>query len=91
MQELKEAKVGDLVLTVTSAEMAGPDTIWVGGDYYLTTQGNENAYGHFTQVLQREGNRWEIASHSFARPEPITASEISACGLGCRTGFFGYH
>ena len=91
MQELKDAKASDIVLTVTSADMVGRDTMRVGGDYYVVTQGGQKANGHFTQVLRLDGGTWKIASHTFARPEPITASEISACGLRCTTGFYGYH
>jgi uncharacterized protein (TIGR02246 family) len=91
MQELKDAKASDLVLTVTSADMVAPDKMRVGGDYYVVTQGGQKAYGHFTQVLRIDGGTWKIASHTFARPEPITAAEVGACGLGCKTGFRGYH
>jgi uncharacterized protein (TIGR02246 family) len=91
IQQLIDAKAGDIVYTVTTAEIAGPDAIRVGGNYYVTTQTGQRAYGHFTQLLRRDGGVWKIASHTFARAEPITATEIAACGLGCRTGFFGYH
>jgi uncharacterized protein (TIGR02246 family) len=90
MQELIDANASEFVYTVTTAEQTGDDTVRVGGDYYVTVQGGQKAFGHFTQVLRRDGDTWKIAVHTFARPEPITASEISACGLGCRTGFFGY-
>jgi uncharacterized protein (TIGR02246 family) len=91
MQELMNAKATDIVFNVAQAEMAGNDTITVSGDYYVVRQGGQRASGRFTQLLRQDGGTWKIASHSFARPQPITASEIAACGLGCRTGFFGYH
>jgi ketosteroid isomerase-like protein len=91
MHELMDAKASDISMAVQSAEMTGEDTIMVGGDYSVMVGGGKKVTGHFLQVLRRDGETWNIAMHAFARPEPITATEMStACDLRCRTGFFGY-
>ena len=91
LQELMNAKASDIVYRVVQAEMTGNDSMTVSGDFYVVKEGAERASGRFTQVLRRDGGTWKIASHTFSRTVPITASEVAACGLACRTGFFGYH
>jgi len=82
MRELMDSKARDLVLTVTTAEMTGNDTMMVGGDYYVAVQGGKKVTGHFFQMLRREGGTWKIAMHTFARPEPITPIEAREYHVG---------
>jgi uncharacterized protein (TIGR02246 family) len=73
-EELFASRTTDLTSTVTSADSAGNDRALVGGNYSLVT-GNKQIAGHFVQELRREGGAWKIASHVFARPEPVTVIE----------------
>ena len=73
-RELFDAHVSELRYTVTNARMVGPDAE-VTGDYVMVANGKRIA-GHFVQVLRKEGDDWKIASHVFARPEPVTAGEM---------------
>jgi uncharacterized protein (TIGR02246 family) len=73
-RELFDAHVTQLRYTVTSARMIGPDAEVVG-DYVMVAKG-KRITGHFVQVLRRDSDGWKIASHVFARPEPVTAREV---------------
>ena len=73
-RELFDAQATELRYSVTSARMIGPDAALVGGDYVMVANGKRIA-GHFVQILRREGSTWKIASHVFARPEPVTVRE----------------
>jgi uncharacterized protein (TIGR02246 family) len=77
VRELMAAKVNDLVLTVTTAQITGTDSMMVGGDYYVMVEGGKKISGHFFQVLQKDGGAWKIAMHAFARPEPVTPVEAN--------------
>jgi ketosteroid isomerase-like protein len=91
MHELMDAKASDISVAVHTAEMTGNDTMMTGGDYSVMAEGGKKVTGQFVQVLRRDGETWKIAMHVFARPQPITAAEMTApCDLRCRTGFFGY-
>jgi ketosteroid isomerase-like protein len=82
MRDLMSAKASDLALTVTRAEMTGKDAMMAGGDYSVSVQGGKKIYGHFFQVLRQDSGTWKIAMHAFARPEPVTAIEVSQYHTG---------
>ena len=82
MHDLVAAKAQDLVLTVTTAEMTGRDSMMVGGDYYVMVQGGKKISGHFFQILRQDGGTWKIAMHAFARPEPVTSIESREYHVG---------
>jgi uncharacterized protein (TIGR02246 family) len=73
-EEMFNAKATELRSTVVSAAMVTSDTQLVGGDYSLVA-GGKQIMGHFVQTLRREDGVWRIASHIFARPDPVTAGE----------------
>ena len=73
-RELFDGNVTELRYEVTNARMIGPDAE-ITGDYVMVAEGKRIA-GHFVQILRREGEGWKIASHVFARPEPVTAREV---------------
>jgi ketosteroid isomerase-like protein len=75
LQEIMAASATDLVPTVTTARMGGNGAMMVSGDYVLVVQGGRKIYGHFFQELRQDGGTWKIATHAFARPEPVTARE----------------
>ncbi|MBV8094178.1 MAG: DUF4440 domain-containing protein [Acetobacteraceae bacterium] len=75
-QELITANATDLTPTVTTVSVTGKDTGFVGGDYTIVAKG-KRIDGHFFQTIKQVAGKWEIASHFFARGEPITASEDS--------------
>lgn len=73
-RELFAAHGTQLESAVTSAQMIDANTQLVGGDYFIVAGGKKIA-GHFVQILRRDAGGWKIASHVFARPEPITVGE----------------
>ena len=81
-RELMEANASELVLDVTKAEMTGTDALRAGGDYFIMLAGGKKISGHFYQELRREGGAWKIATHIFARPEPVTSPEMEQYNSG---------
>jgi len=77
LNDIMAASVSDLIVTVTSAEMAGNGVMLVGGDYSLVVGGGKKINGHFFQTLRQDGGTWKIAMHTFARPEPVTPVEVN--------------
>jgi uncharacterized protein (TIGR02246 family) len=73
-EELFAARTTDLNMTVVTADADGNNGALIGGDYSLVT-GNKQIAGHFVQELRQENGAWKIASHVFARPEPVTVLE----------------
>ena len=74
VQAIFDANATETQSTVTSADMIDANREVVGGDYSLTA-GNRRILGHFVQVLRREDGTWRIASHVFARTQPLTVAE----------------
>jgi uncharacterized protein (TIGR02246 family) len=73
-RDLFKAHATELKSSVTSASRIDGDNALVGGDYYIIAN-NRKTMGHFVQILRQEGGTWKIASHVFARPDPITVQE----------------
>ena len=74
-KELKAASIIRRVTTVTSAYMENKDTMFVAGDYSLTSKNGKQINAHFVQQLRRDGGGWKIALQVFARPEAVTTRE----------------
>lgn len=76
-EELINASAVNIVPTVLSAEKKPDGTIRVSGDYVVLSSEGAQTEGHFVQTLRFEDGTWRIAEHVFARPDPITAAEMS--------------
>jgi ketosteroid isomerase-like protein len=81
-KDIMAANVTDLVPTITSAEMMSNGVMLAGGDFSLMVKGGKKISGHFFQILRQEGGTWKIATHAFARPEPVTSVEASEYNNG---------
>lgn len=77
LRDVLNAGTTQLQSAVVTAQMLDRDTeMLVSGDYFLVVKGRKVA-GHFVQLLRREAGDWKIVSHAFARPDPVTAHEMS--------------
>ncbi len=75
LDDLIDASAVTIVPTVLRAERNADGTIAVSGDYLVMSGQDERTAGHFIQTLRQEDGVWRIASHVFARPNPLTATE----------------
>jgi ketosteroid isomerase-like protein len=74
-QDLLAAGAGNLVFTVTEAQITPSGAMQAGGDYYIVTRSGRKITGRFFQILRQDGGNWKIAMHVFARPEAVTPVE----------------
>jgi len=75
LDELISASALTIAPTVQSAERNADGTLAVSGDYVVLTGDDTRIIGHFIQTLRQENGEWRIASHTFARPDPLTQAE----------------
>jgi ketosteroid isomerase-like protein len=75
LEELSGASAVGLVPTVTDADRNPDGTILVAGDYLVLSRETTESVGHFVQSLRWEDGAWRIATHVFARPDPLTTEE----------------
>ncbi len=75
LDDLIAASAVNIVMNVRSAERNADGTIAVSGDYDVTSGQDKQTAGHFIQTLRQEDGAWRIASHVFARPNPVTPEE----------------